>query len=342
MGIILAGPRRSTKGALGGVVILFENLISSDDVLSMTKYIFDTNSHNYTSRLLMVYSFLICITKNWSTHVSLHGTEKDFKYFGPMLMFRKAFGGGTYSLRKFAGNYQEYFKNYNVILKKLIVNVLKQSSANFFETKKLVETFKRFNDTTHWFPNVRPETVSRSLEYNGQGNFKLLYLSQVKESKGILDLITATSDFEGVSLTVAGEIFDHIIDPKILPCNTEYIGEISPPEVERLMTTHHALVLPTYYAGEGYPGVIIEAFMVGLPVITTCWNAIPEMVADSAYIVNPRKPLELRHAITMLKNSQHGIYKVKAIERSRLFSDSVVNDRYISIIGNILPTREVC
>ncbi len=341
MGIILAGPRCSTQGALGGVVVLFENLISSDDILSMTTSIFDTNSHNYSSRLLMVYSFFIHLIKNWSTHVSLHGTEKDFKYFGSMLMCRKFFGGGTYSLRKFAGNYQEYFQNYNLFVKNLVANVLKQSSANFFETKKLVDIFKRFNANTHWFPNVRPETLSRSLEYNGQGDFKLLYLSQVKESKGILDLIAATGDFEGVSLTVAGKIFDHIIDPEKLPHNTEYIGEISPSDVESLMTKHHALVLPTYYAGEGYPGVIIEAFMVGLPVITTCWNAIPEMVADSAYTVNPRKPLELRNAITMLKSSQHGVYKIKAMERSRLFSDSVVNERYITIIRDIFPNREI-
>jgi glycosyltransferase involved in cell wall biosynthesis len=45
------------------------------------------------------------------------------------------------------------------------------------------------------------------------------------------------------------------------------------------------LVLPTFHPEEGYPGVIAEGFAHGLPVITTRWLAIPEIVEENCGIL---------------------------------------------------------
>ena len=69
-----------------------------------------------------------------------------------------------------------------------------------------------------------------------------------------------------------------------------------------LLAQHDALVLPTYHAGEGLPGSIIEAFQHGLPVIATRWRAIPELVipAVNGLLVEPRDVTALAQAMQRL------------------------------------------
>ena len=46
------------------------------------------------------------------------------------------------------------------------------------------------------------------------------------------------------------------------------------------LAENDVLILPTKWGTEGYPGVIIEAYGVGVPVISTPMGAIPEIVED--------------------------------------------------------------
>jgi glycosyltransferase involved in cell wall biosynthesis len=41
---------------------------------------------------------------------------------------------------------------------------------------------------------------------------------------------------------------------------------------------YDALLFPTYWAGEGFPGTIIDAFASGLPVVATDWNCNNELI----------------------------------------------------------------
>ena len=50
---------------------------------------------------------------------------------------------------------------------------------------------------------------------------------------------------------------------------------------------YDVLVLPTFWKGEGYPGVIIEAFSVGLPVVATNLPGISEMIDSQSGILVP-------------------------------------------------------
>ena len=43
---------------------------------------------------------------------------------------------------------------------------------------------------------------------------------------------------------------------------------------------YYALLFPTYWDGEGFPGTIVDAFSAGLPVIATDWNCNAEIVDD--------------------------------------------------------------
>ncbi len=46
----------------------------------------------------------------------------------------------------------------------------------------------------------------------------------------------------------------------------------------RTLSEHDLLLFPSYFRGEGYPGIIVEAFQCGVPVAAAGWSAIPELI----------------------------------------------------------------
>jgi len=330
--ILLIGPRQGHSGKVGGIVILFENLLRN---LGTAPQIVDSNSANYPNKITMFFEVIRSILNvRGYKHVSLHGTARDYLIFGPVLLLVSMTSGKTYSLRKFAGSFDDYYHKLNMFNRLLLKLVLKNSSANFFETMHLVNEFKRFNSKTFWFPNVRPKQKLKSIRYDNDKQFKLLYLSQVSADKGVLDLISAVNSIEGVSLTIAGPIVDSALSDLSDRCgdSAEYIGLVDNDSVYEFMSNFHCLALPTFYSGEGYPGVIIEAFMVGLPVISTSWRSIPELVGDGGILVDVKSVEQIKNAIYLMMNN-HVLYQKKSISRSVYFNDSKNTTDYLNIIN---------
>ena len=46
------------------------------------------------------------------------------------------------------------------------------------------------------------------------------------------------------------------------------------------LATYDMMLFPTYWHGEGFPGVILDAFIAGLPVIATEWNLNVDLIQD--------------------------------------------------------------
>ena len=77
-------------------------------------------------------------------------------------------------------------------------------------------------------------------------------------------------------------------------------GVIRPDEVHEVLSRYDES-LPIYHAGEGLPGVIIEAYLAGLPVITTNWESVPELVDEKVgIIVEPKCAKKIAKAMLHL------------------------------------------
>ena len=74
--------------------------------------------------------------------------------------------------------------------------------------------------------------------------------------------------------------------------------------------------MPTFHEGEGYPGIILEAFSVGMPVISTHWNSIPEIVMHNENgLLVPIKDTEcLKKGILYFNKSNYLKFRTKAIK----------------------------
>ncbi|OUS12715.1 hypothetical protein A9Q89_04755 [Gammaproteobacteria bacterium 53_120_T64] len=325
--MIFAGPLRHGSD-VGGVVVLFEDLINS---ISPDAGVFDTNAKNYTSSLSMIMCFTWCCVRAAfkGDEVALHGTARDYKYLGFIVLICHYLLGLNYHTRKFAGNFDEVYVGFSTFWRWSTRQFLFHSHSNFFETKSLVEYFSTFNSETFWFPNYRPETKYQNLE-EFQGRF--VFVGHVKREKGLDEIIALGTLLPDEWLVdVYGPLSGYSADDFRSP-NVRYQGVLPPEDVASMIAKYNALLLPTFHEGEGYPGVILEAYSVSAPVVATIWRALPEIVDDNCgVLVEPGDALDLLRGMKNISVD----YQRKRIGASQMFDDfsrEVVLDKYFSSI----------
>lgn len=118
---------------------------------------------------------------------------------------------------------------------------------------------------------------------------RLIYLAHITREKGALTLLEAlqvvpekclvkiTCDFFG---PIHAEIREEFLRQMQITSEARYCGTAPAGSGSQLIVNYDALVVPTYFACEGHPGVIIEAMHAGVPVISTEFRAIPELVSQ--------------------------------------------------------------
>ncbi|MEO1626915.1 MAG: glycosyltransferase family 4 protein, partial [Bacteroidota bacterium] len=122
-----------------------------------------------------------------------------------------------------------------------------------------------------------------------------------------------------------------------------YKGVLSKAEVLPTLREYDVLILPTYYGGEGYPGSIIEAYSLGLPVITTRWKSIPEIVRHgySGRLIDIQSNEQLLEAMQFFNESNYGEYSSNARQYFQdRFSTDQVNGQVLYQIKALLDTGE--
>jgi glycosyltransferase involved in cell wall biosynthesis len=185
------------------------------------------------------------------------------------------------------------------------------------------------------FPNVRKLNTLSSSDFNHQKKFnkRFLFIGQIKRSKGIVELIEVFDELGAdYSLEIYGMIKEKELD--FIKTNSNYKGSINHSETDAVYRNNDVLVLPTYYEGEGYPGAIIEAFANSLPVITTNWMSIPEIVNDdiNGILIKPMSKKELKEAILSFDNYNYKKMSKNSYLKSKEFDTNKVHDRIFSEI----------
>ena len=157
-----------------------------------------------------------------------------------------------------------------------------------------------------------------------QRAFRVLFLAHCTREKGLHDALEGVFNAQRelnlggspmrMTLTVAGEfmstnerkVFTETVSqlsaewPKsgFAPPTVDYVGFVAGEEKARVFIDSDCFCFPTYYPNEVMPVALIEALAYGLPIVTTRWRAIPEMLpAQGCWLVEPRQILQLSVAL---------------------------------------------
>ncbi len=134
-----------------------------------------------------------------------------------------------------------------------------------------------------------------------------LCLSTLEPRKNITGIIDAYLDWQNetnvdVGLVIAGKKYPEIFSETRLKKHPNIIQTGFIQEEDKALLYQHAIcfLYPSFYEGFGLP--ILESMQCGTPVITSDVTSMPEVAGDSAILVNPNEPKEL-------KNAMHAVYR---------------------------------
>ena len=332
--LLLLGPTENKDDLTrtGGVIVLFSDLICQCEKRNINYIVIDTNKAHYSNKLTALLSiwFILFIKIRRCTHVSLHGTANDYIFIAPVAVLLAKLFGKTVSLRKFAGSFVEIYDSMNFLLKSIVSWTLKKSDANFFETKYLVNCFSSYNENTYWFPNVRekPQMIRE-----GKFQKKFIFLGKVTKEKGIIELLEASNQLDdSYTIDLYGYLGDDLITFNFEGYKAKYKRALATTEVLDTLREYDVLVLPSYI--EGYPGVIIEALSVGLPIIATNLEGIKEMIDKrSSVFIEPKSINQLKQAIESFTETNYIERAEAALKQFDQFESSHQTKQFFTHIG---------
>jgi glycosyltransferase involved in cell wall biosynthesis len=256
--------------------------------------------------------------------------KNNLTYFFPFLFFlSKIF---KYNIQYFVvgGWLPEFIKD-----KKGIAKKLGRISGIYVETRKMEDiltTNYKFSNII-WFPNFRFSTSER-LQKTKSENLRIVYLSRITKKKGI-ELIfwllgSLADDYNNLTIQIDfyGPIDendkDYFNEQINLFQNTKYKGIADPETVQKILAGYDLLVFPTRYEGEGCPGIIIDAYFAGIPVLATNWKYNSEFIIDgeTGYLFDIDEKIKFRKILLELAENKSCLLEMglKAKEFSKKFN----------------------
>jgi glycosyltransferase involved in cell wall biosynthesis len=333
MKILLIGP---LPPPLGGVSILFNNLATElKNIKNLNIELFNTGNIRGKGILgvFRLISLICLIAKSARSAdvISLHSATSGLHILGPLLVLLAMLTKKPIIIRKFGGT--DFFES-NFIKRYLILWSLHRSTLYLAETKYLVNIAQE-NGLLHayWYSNSRP-MQSEELINQRKDCKRFIYIGQIKREKGIMEIIYASERLKnGIIVDIYGPLdFDVSKEAFNGRKIVRYCGIVKSEHAIQLLNNYDALLLPTYYPGEGYPGVILEAYSAGLPIICTRWKALPEIVSEeTGILIEPRCVEALYIAMNTLIKDPALFYKLcKGVSHTRkYFASSFWTDQFI-------------
>ena len=166
--------------------------------------------------------------------------------------------------------------------------------------------------------NKTKTSDSASLKGNAH-LYHVVFIGMCSADKGLFDALDAVelanrqlaekrAPFH-IHLSIAGSFqaeserveFNRRVTAPGLADAVDYRGFVSGEAKKTLLIESDCLIFPTYYFAESFGLVLVEAMAYGLPVVTTNWRTIPEIL-PSGYvgIVEPQSPKQLAEAMIRL------------------------------------------
>ena len=232
--------------------------------------------------------------------------------------------------------YQFVFKNAEVIL---LSNYLYNDIESFVPSTRV-----------HICPNGIEDTVTvqKPRLKEKEKSVKILFLSNLIESKGVLVLLKACEiisqkgidfecDFVGAEGDLSAKQFNEKVSQMQLTSKVNYLGKKFGNEKQNAFATADIFAFPTYYSNECFPLVLLEAMCNGLPVISTFEGGIPDIVEQgvTGFLISQKDENSLADKLEELIRNQELRQKMGSNGRKKFeteFKQEIFEKRMIGII----------
>lgn len=262
----------------------------------------------------VLFSVLISIFK--TDVIFLNTSQKGTKFLAPLLFFIAKIFGKKFVFRPFGGNMKEYTQKYGSFQKWLFGSTVLKADILFLQTKELMQFYAAHKANIIQLPTSRnrPNTLLR--KGNRPFSKRFVYLGALYPTKGIDHILEAKKQLgKDYTIHIYGPLKNGEYQEKFKQQKGVYQGVLKKEEVLSKLKEYDVLILPTYYDGEGYPGVIMEAYSLGLPVISTIWKSIPEIVENNktGILIPPKSTATLVTAMKHFNETNYAHYSNHAL-----------------------------
>jgi glycosyltransferase involved in cell wall biosynthesis len=231
----------------------------------------------------------------WCDAAISYGSQRFSCTVGSLTVVLLRLLGKPMHVRVAGGGFDNYYFGLASWKRRLIRLCMSRAASFAVETRlvgeRMASEFSNLLVMPNWI-DIHSAGNSSLPPATGDNEFRFGFIAEIREEKGVLELLAA---FEGVRQTLS--------DAGI-PSRLELVGSVRPDFLERFRSAmeaasgvahlgqvdleqlmpwirnQHVLLLPTKFENEGYPGVVLEALALGVPVIVSRWRALPEIVAD--------------------------------------------------------------
>jgi glycosyltransferase involved in cell wall biosynthesis len=144
-----------------------------------------------------------------------------------------------------------------------------------------------------YVPNSKPIIYQPAIvDRDFDSPLRFVFLSRIHPDKGIADIVKACEylndeglgdnflvDFYGKIESNFKQDFETLVNS--MP-QLQYKGylDLTKASGYETLSSYDVMLFPTYWNGEGFPGIVIDANIAGLPIIASDWNLNREVVID--------------------------------------------------------------
>jgi glycosyltransferase involved in cell wall biosynthesis len=292
------------------------------------------------------------------------GFLRDFAFIGLARAARR-----RVTIHVHGGNYDGFYRSQRRWMQRRVRTTLGWTDAIVVLAERLRAMFDFAPELAarlHVVPNGLPEDPPRvaAKQPPAPGDpWRLLFLSNLIESKGYLELIEAVALLraEGVAVELAlcGEfranpsddrrvesaeqarsLTEALIHARGLAGHVQLRGVVRGEDKRRALAEAHVFVLPTRYDAEGQPLAIIEAMAWGCPVVASNHRGIPDLVEDgvTGILLAKTEPADIARALRRIFAEPGSLPRLGTAARAR-YEARFTPESHLRAVREVLTPR---
>ena len=175
-------------------------------------------------------------------------------------------------------------------------------------------------------PNFKPIEFTPNISVKKEGEkYRFVFLSRIHPNKGIQEIVEACKELNLTGYNNQYEIdfygaFEKGYEPTFHQLtsayeNMHYKGFLNLMDTKgyQILSQYDSMLFPSYWNGEGFPGIVIDAYIAGLPIIASDWNMNKEVIEDgkTGFIIPTHDAHSLALKMKELIDGQADLYQMR-------------------------------